>query len=124
MPILRRILTAIIISIPLIAVIDFVPYPKSWEAASVFQILSFFITLLLAVTFLFNIFLNYLPRSFIGGLSVVLIAMLQALGFLNQITAVVIILLTQVAIIFFPKIRVLKSTNIPKLKKLGKQKRR
>lgn len=118
MRLLRKIAILLISLGFLIYVIFKVEPPKDWVSASIFQILIFFIPLLLTVTFFADLFINYLPRSFIIGLSFLILSVLQALKLLNILSGVIVILGTIVLFRFFPKTRLTFFTKIPKLTKI------
>lgn len=123
MPFLKRFLLALIFGAILAGVINFVEPPKSWGEASNFQILIFFIPLILFFTFLINLFLNHLPRSFALGLGLLMIIVLQALGKFNLITVTLIALSTSLLVWFIPKSRLTKNPKIPKLTLAHKHRR-
>ncbi len=97
-------------------VIYFVEPPASWPSATTTQILSFFIPLLLTVTFLINFILNYLPHSFIAALGILLMLVLYAINQLTAITAGIIILITTLLIKIFPRVRLPRLRLTPLLK--------
>jgi hypothetical protein len=110
------------------AVIYFVEPPKSWTQASNFQILIFFIPLLLTFTFFINIFLNFLPWSFIVGLGLMMLVVLWAIGTFTYLSLGMVVFLTAICIKLFPKFnyprklrmnpfrkRLTSDENIPKL---------
>lgn len=102
-------------------IIYFTEPPKSWDQASNFQILIFFIPLLLLVTFFTNLFLNYLPRSFSIGLGVLVMTVLKGVNQLNSLTFSLTILLIALLFWFIPKSRL---TRIPKIPKLSRFRRK
>ncbi len=91
---LRKTLPIIIPLFIIIFIIYYTKPPDSWEKASTFQILILFIPLLFTFSFFANLFINYLPRSFIIGLGAIVILGLQAAGSLNFLTGTLVILLT------------------------------
>ncbi len=98
--------------------------PNSWAEASTLQILIIFTCILGFFTFLSNLFLNYLPKSFIIGLSFMILSVLLAIKQLSLITAPIVLILTILAVRSFPKFRfkLTKSPKIPKLALERKQK--
>lgn len=118
MPFIRRFLFAFLFGLIFAGVVYFVTPPKSWVEASYFQILVFFIPLLLVLTFLINIFLNYLPRSFSIALGLFLIVSLQAARQLNYITFGSAILIAGLLYWFVPKTRFRKKVKNPQIPKL------
>lgn len=115
----------ILFLIPLAAfiyVVNFVEPPKDWISASYPQIFIFFIPLLATITFFANLFINYLPRSFLIGLSFLVLAALKALNLLNLITAALLIFCIVLLWRIFPKTHLPRNlpgltffTKIPKL---------
>ncbi len=63
-----------------------IPYPDSLAQANYFQVIGFFIPLLLALTFSLNIFLQFLIRSILISFTLIVLLILQALQSLNIIT--------------------------------------
>ncbi len=104
--------------------------PKDWISASTFQILVFFIPLTLTITFFVNLFINYLPRSFILGLSFLVLSALQSLRVLNILSGVIVIVIAILLFKLFPKTRMPHNlpglnffTKIPKLRLNNKNNR-
>lgn len=117
---IRRILLFLLSLSILVCVMYFIQPPKSWLEASLFQILAFFIPLLFTLTFLLNLFLRYLPYSFISSLGGVVLIALYSTNLFNLFSVPLTLALTLIAIRIFPKIylprfRLTKSTKIPKL---------
>ena len=103
-----------------VLVILYVPPPTSWEEASVFQILAFFLPILLGVTALVDILVHYLPHSFIVGLGVILIIAFLGVNQLNFLTGTLVILITAFSFRMFPRMRMPRfrltsGSKIPKL---------
>lgn len=80
--------------------------------------------------FTIDLFLKYLPRSFIVGLGLMFIVVLQAIGQLTPLIILGILAASILAARLFPKIptprffkRLTLRTKIPKLSKLGAKKR-
>ncbi|MBI2022731.1 hypothetical protein HYS97_02700 [Candidatus Daviesbacteria bacterium] len=129
MPFLKRLLYAFVFGIVFFCVIFFVNPPKSWTQASYFQILIFFIPLLLFFTFFVNIFLNYLPRSFAISIGLLIIVVLQALGQLNYLYLIFIAFAISLLVWFIPKSRAKKkfpqsSNKFEKIPKLSSFRRK
>lgn len=118
----RRVFPVLIFFGILFFVIYFTPPPKTWQEASTTQILSFFLPLLAAFTFLVDLALNYLPRSFAIALALFLVVFFQALGILNLLTALLIAAGCVLLLKFIPAKRLTTTTKIPKLTKLGQAK--
>lgn len=89
--------------------------PKSWEQASTFQILAVFLPILVLGAVVADFFFNYLPRSFLVGLGVMVIAVLQALKQLTPLIALGIILSAVLAARLFPRLKPKEIKDIPKL---------
>lgn len=81
------------------------PRDYTWINASNTQILIFFIPLLLTFTFAANLYLKYLPYSFIIGLGLMLLAAFQSLQAINITSVVLIVALTAICLKLFPKMR-------------------
>lgn len=107
-----------------LVVIFFVEPPKSWNEASIFQILAFFLPLTFAVTLFIDLFLNYLPHSFIFTLGLILSLAFYAVGQLNYLTAALVILVTIFSWRVFPKMKLprFRLTGEPKIPKLHMRK--
>lgn len=103
MTLLTRFFLFILFSLLFFFLIYFTPAPASWIEASTQTILTFFILLLLVVTTLSDIFLNYLPRSFVIGLGFLMLSVQLTLGSLNYTTSILTILATLLLFFFTPK---------------------
>lgn len=130
---LSKILLTVLLFLIFLSVIFFVKPPESWAVASVWQILIFFIPLLLFLTSLVNLFLQFLPKSFIASLGIMVILVFQASGLLNIISSIVIIAITLAFLKFFPKFKyklkipflkrgLTTEAKIPKLTRIGDKK--
>src|SRR5688572_13659157 len=64
-----------------------VPYPNSLTSANALQLLAFFIPLFLCLTFTFNIFFKFLPRSIAIAFGLIIVLLLKPLGSLNLVSA-------------------------------------
>ncbi len=124
MPFLRRLLLLILFALIFFGVIFFIEPPKSWIEASSFQILILFIPLLGFLTFLINLFLNFLARSFALALGVFIIIATQALNQLNILTVILIASAIGLLLWLIPKSRLTKIPKIPKLSRLQRNRRR
>ncbi|MBI3485603.1 hypothetical protein HY025_01515 [Candidatus Daviesbacteria bacterium] len=116
MKILKRLLPVLISLAVLLYVIYFTEPPSSWVEASTFQILSFFIPLLCFLTFLANIFIGYLPKSFILGLGGMLLIVLKSINALNIFLTAAVVLLTLVSFRFYQSSRLIREPRIPSLR--------
>lgn len=117
-------------------IIFFTPYPQSWQVATTQQILSFFLPLLAFFTFLFNLFIRYLPKSFILALAIMFLIVLYSINQFNFLTVPLVIifcvfLLEKFPKIFYPRLRLPKPlrsltsrSKIHKMTNLGGKKSR
>lgn len=116
-PIKKFLLTILSLAI-FFYVINYLPYPTSWQEATTFQILAFFLPLLFFATFLLNFLIYSLARSFALGLGILVLLVLYSQ---NQLTIISFLL----TIIFFgllawkmPEYRFKRDAGkIPKLQK-------
>ena len=83
-------------------VIFFIEPPKSWQLASYFQILVFFIPILMFFTFLADILIDYLPKSFLIGLLLMLFGVFYSSGILNIFTGIVLFVFLIMSLKYFP----------------------
>lgn len=116
MTIIKKTLPIFISFLILFYLFYFTAPPPSWNEASTLQILGFFLPLVTFVTFTVNLFVNYLPRSFIIGLGVIILVVLKSIEILNFLTAPTIILVTILSFYFLKKPKFTRITKIPKLK--------
>lgn len=103
-----------------ILVVLYIEPPKSWPEASIFQIMAFFIPLLLAITVLIDIVMHYYPHSFIIALGIILALAFYGVNQLNWITGSLAVLSTAYFVRIFPKMklprfRLTSDSRIPKL---------
>ena len=101
-----------------LGVIFFIQPPKSWPDASTFQILIFFIPLLMFFTFTINFFIKYPPKSFALALGVMVIFVLKALGQINLATVFITLAITFLLASSFKR-SLTRVPKIPKLKHFG-----
>lgn len=102
------------------SVIIYIEPPRSWQEASIFQIMAFFLPLLLGLTVLLDFFIRYSPHSFILSLGLILSLAFYAVRELNYLTGALVILVTLFSWRVFPKMklprfRLTGGSNIPKL---------
>ena len=121
MKIIKKILPILILISVLFYVIYFTEPPSSWQEASLFQILIFFIPLLLLFTFLANPIFSYLPKSFSFGLGLMMLVVLKSTDQLNIVTAAITIIATLLLIRIFNKPRFTRVTKIPRFRNLLKK---
>lgn len=107
-----------------IAIIIYAEPPKSWQEASIFQILAFFLPLLFITTLLIDIFLKYVPHSFIFALGLILGLAFYAVNQLNFLTGILVLLITILSFRLFPKMKLprFRLTQTQKIPKLHMQK--
>ncbi len=91
---LKRIFFMLLSLVLIVLIVYFIEPPLSWENASIFQILVFFVPLLLFFTTLINLFLNYTPGSFALGLGFMFIIVLWAVNLFNFATFLITFLIT------------------------------
>src|SRR3989344_3894955 len=103
-----------------------VSYPNSLTQSSIFQLLSFFIPLFLALFFTINIFLRFIFFSALISLGVIFLLFLKALDSLNFISAGLTIIAVSLLLSYFKKSSNISLTylkKIPKLTSLHRRKR-
>ena len=107
-----------------ILVVLFLEPPQSWNKASIFQIMAFFLPILLAITVLIDILLHYLPHSFIFALGIILGLAFYAVNQLNILSGLLVLLITLLSYRVFPKMRLprFRLTYTVKIPKLHMQK--
>lgn len=110
-----------------ILVLIYIEPPKSWPEASIFQIMAFFMPLLLAITALIDIVMHYYPHSFIIALGIILSLAFYGVNQLNWITGSLAFLITAYFVRIFPKtrlprFRLTSGAQIPKLHMSNPQK--
>ncbi len=116
---MRAYLLKIITIIGCIFLLSYIFYfttpPKSWEQASIGQLLAIFLSILTVVTLMIDFAVRYLPHSFILGLGMLMIFVLQALNQITPLIALGIILVSILGVRLFPKIKAKEIKEIPKL---------
>lgn len=103
MPLFRKIFPILIFGIILAVVFWKVEPPKSFTQVSPFQLIIFFIPLLLFLVFLTNLLFKSLLRSVTVGICLLIIIILQTLGALNWIIFIVLFLGTLLLVKFIKK---------------------
>src|SRR3989344_3001042 len=103
-----------------ILVVLYLEPPKSWTEASLFQIMAFFLPLLLGLTIFTDLAVKYLPHSFIIGLGIILVLAFYSVNQLNYLTSALVVLIVAFLLRVFPKMklprfRLTVSSKIPKL---------
>lgn len=101
----RKILFLIVFAALFTSVIIYIKPPGSWDEASIFQIMAFFLPLLLGLTVLLDFFIRYAPHSFILSLGLILGLAFYAVRELNYLTAALVILVTLFSFRVFPKMK-------------------
>lgn len=120
MSFLKRLLPALVFGSIFSLVVYSVTPPDSWSQASIFQILSFFVPLLFFLTFFINLFLKYIPYSFIISCGLTILLSLLSIGFLNPLSSILILLIIVLFIKLYPKLRyphisLTRNSKIPKM---------
>lgn len=101
-------------------VVFYVEPPLNWEQASIFQIIAFFLPLLLALTTLLDLGVRYVPHSFIISLGAMLLLAFYSVRLLNYLTGTLVILVAAFLVRVFPRMkmprfRLTPGSKIPKL---------
>lgn len=107
-------------------VIYFTTPPKSWADASIIQILEFFLPLLFSITFLVDLFFDFLPRSFSIGLGGMVLVTLESVGQFNILTVAICLAATILLATSFkkPPLREQRAKSLPEKKELKQNKLR
>lgn len=95
-----------------------IPYPQSFSQASPIQLLYFFASLFLSITFTLNIFLNFILLSSSVTVGIILLLILRAMELLNIVTTIMVLIAVGLLFSYFRKIKKRKltlSSKIPKL---------
>ena len=95
-----------------------VNYPPSLTQTTVFQLLAFLIPLYLLITFVLNLFFNFLLLAGISSLGLIILLTLQALDSLNLVTGGLTAVSVGLFISYFRKNRRGSLTKWPKIPKL------
>lgn len=101
-----------------------VPYPKSLTQATPLQLLAFFISLFLAITFTLNIFLTFLLLSSTLAIGIIFLLILKALDSLNIVTAILTLIAIGLLFSYFRKMKKGGLTSQDKISKLTSLQRR
>lgn len=116
--ILPKIIPALIFGAIFILEVLQVPYPETLTQANILQILGFFIPLFLAISFIVNLFINNIFSSASISLGINILLILKALGSLNIVTAILVIISVGLFVSYFRKIKGRSLTKLPKVPKL------
>lgn len=103
-----------------ILVLFYVEAPASWDSATTFQIVVFFLPLLIGLTAIIDILMHYYPHSFIISLGAIVCLAFFGVGQLNIWTGSLVALSTALSVRLFPKMklprfRLTAASKIPKL---------
>ena len=98
-------------------------YPQSLTSATAFQLISFLIPLYLLITFILNLFLNFLPLAGISSLGLIILLTLKALDSLNLVTGGLTAVSVGLFISYFKKNKRGSLTNYSKIPTLTKLKK-
>ncbi|MBI2021414.1 hypothetical protein HYS93_00855 [Candidatus Daviesbacteria bacterium] len=116
MSFIKRLLEFLLSLVTFSAIIYFIEPPKSWTQASIFQILIFFIPLLLLFTLLLNLVLNHLARSFSLALGLEVVIVLWAVDYFNIVSLLLTGLITGLLLYIVPKTRAIKGLRAKRLR--------
>lgn len=121
---IRKVLLLLVFALLFTLVILYMEPPESWREASIFQIMAFFLPLLLAVTTFTDFFIRYLPHSFILSLGLILGLAFYAVNQLSILSGLLVILITLLSWRVFPKMKLprFRLTGRSKIPKLHMQK--
>ncbi len=117
---LRKLLLFGVFIVLFILVVLYIEPPQSWQSASIFQIMAFFLPLAFGLTAFIDILVHYIPHSFILSLGAILLLAFFGAGQLNYLTGILVILITAFCFRIFPKMklprfRLTSGSKIPKL---------
>lgn len=119
---LRKLLPVLLFGGLFLAIIYLTSAPKSWFEASVTQILSFFLPLLLFLSFLIDLKLNNLVKSFTVALGVMVLLVLKSIDQLNLVTLALTIIATFLLSSSFKDLRLTTQERPSKLGRLRRLK--
>lgn len=119
-PLFRKLFLLIIFVGIFALVVFYIEPPKSWNTASVFQILAFFLPLIIITTLLIDFIVKYPPHSFIVSLGLMMALAFYAVNQLTILSGLLVILITLLLYRVFPKMklprfRLTSGSKIPKL---------
>lgn len=120
MQLLQRLLLTILSSLIFYVVLNYVEPPKSWPEASTFQILIFFIPLLITITFLLNLLVHNILRSFVASLGIMFALVLLAIKQLTPLTSALTFFVTGIIFVYTPSIRYFHTRKLRKIAHLSK----
>lgn len=103
-----------------ILVLFYVEAPESWDSATTFQIMAFFLPLLVGITAIIDILVHYYPHSFIIALGSIVALAFFGVGQFNIWTGSLVVLATALSVRLFPRMklprfRLTVGSKIPKL---------
>lgn len=98
---LKKIILIILSAAALGYVIYYTPPPNSWEEASLLQIISFFVPIIVLATCLADLFLKNIVRSLFIGLGAVFLIILESTELLNIVTLTILLLCLGLLFYFF-----------------------
>ena len=101
----KNVIWAVVTLVIFVAFINITTPPSSWATASTIQILGFFLSLLLFMTFFWHIFIKQFAISFLLALGIMMILVLQAIKELNYVTAFGTLVLTILLSLLYNKLR-------------------
>lgn len=107
-----------------IFVIFQVPYPDDLTQANITQLISFFISLFLALSLTINLFVKNILLSGSISLGLIFLLILKALDSLNLVTGILILIAIGLLISYFRKAKHKSLTNYLKIPKLTQLRRK
>lgn len=122
---LKKLIPVVLSGALLFYVVYYTTPPNSWAEASIPQIFLFFIPLIIFVTSLMFLFLNFY-RSLIIGLVVFALIVLESTYFLNIYTLLIVVILSIAGLMIFKNSTspLTSEPEIPKLTKFQPRRRR
>lgn len=103
MPLILKIIPALILWAVFIFVVLKIPYPDSLTQANLTQVIPFFASLFLALLFTLNIFSRNILLSAAIALGLIFLLMLEALDSLNLVTVILTLIATGLLTSYFLK---------------------
>lgn len=100
-----------------------VPYPETLTQANTTQLISFFISLFLALSLTINLFLKNILSAGSISLGLIFLLILKALDSLNLVTGILTIIAATLLVSYFRKAKRNSLTKLPKIPKLTRLKK-
>lgn len=102
-----------------------IPYPESITQANLFQLVSFFLPLFIALSFTLKLLLQNILVSLSISMGIIFLLILKSLDSLNLVTGILTVMAIGLLISYFKKIKkkgLTLGSKIPKLTNMRKQK--